>query len=154
MREAIQILLIEDNPGDVRLATIALERSGLLAECKHMADGEQALRFLKQKLESSPKDLPDVVLLDLNLPILDGREVLKHLKANPHLRHIPVIVLTSSDSDLDVEKAYALKASGYFCKPHHVQGFERIIKQIIQFWPDYQLCKEDESFRKPIRTAQ
>lgn len=146
MKDSMQILFVEDNPGDVRLAMIALERSGLLAECHHVSDGEAALKFLNQKGETN-EDLPDVIVLDLNLPCLDGREVLLAMKQNPRIQNIPVVILTSSDNETDIEWAYKLEASGYFCKPLTVNGFERIIKQIIQYWPDYNLCREDSLYR-------
>jgi chemotaxis family two-component system response regulator Rcp1 len=111
------ILLVEDNPGDVRLMREALATNGMSGTLHVVEDGEQALSYLKGREPFKNAPRPDIIFLDLNLPRRDGREVLAEIKANEALRRIPVIVLTTSESDSDIQRAYELYANCYVKKP-------------------------------------
>ena len=124
-----RILLVEDNPADVRLMREALAEQQLAIELLVAADGEEATRLL-----SDPAKRPDLILLDLNLPGKDGREVLAEIKADDDLRNIPVLVLTSSDSEYDVERCYALHANVYLRKPLSFSALRGIVGAIDAFW--------------------
>jgi len=130
----ISILLVEDNAGDVRLTQEAL-KEGRVANTLHVViDGVEALQFLRRegKYSSAPK--PDLILLDLNLPRLDGRQVLSEVKKDPELKRIPVVVLTTSKAEEDVLKTYDLYANCYIAKPVEFDEFVGVIKMIDQFW--------------------
>ncbi|MCZ2077851.1 MAG: response regulator [Bryobacteraceae bacterium] len=130
----IDILLVEDNPGDVRLATEAL-KTGRIKNQMHVAsDGEEAMDFLLRKGEFANAPRPDLVLLDLNLPRKDGREVLAEIKSHPDLRSIPVIILTTSRSEQDILKAYDLHANCYIAKPIDVEQYWAAIRCFEDFW--------------------
>ena len=107
----IEILLVEDNPGDARLAMEALKDSKLLNNIHHVVDGEQAIQFLRREGEYQDAPRPDIVLLDLNLPRKDGREVLADIKNDPKLQMIPVVVLTTSEAEQDIVQSYRLHAN-------------------------------------------
>lgn len=130
----IQVLLVEDDPGDVRLTEEALKRSKLLVMMNVVGDGEQALQYLRQVGPYAGSVRPDLVLLDLNLPKVDGREVLAAVKADPDLRPIPVVVLTTSAADADILKAYGLGGNCYITKPVGFDEFRRIVRAIEEFW--------------------
>ncbi|TBR18227.1 response regulator [bacterium] len=130
----IQVLLVEDDPGDVRLTQEALKRSKLLVMISVVSDGEQALKFLRRQEPYVGVVRPDLVLLDLNLPKVDGREVLKSVKADEDLRVIPVVILTTSAADTDVLKAYGLGGNCYITKPVGFEEFRRIVRAIEEFW--------------------
>lgn len=130
----IQVLLVEDDPGDVRLTQEALKRSKLLVMMTVVNDGEQALRFLRRQEPYAGAVRPDLVLLDLNLPKVDGREVLAAAKADPELRAIPVVILTTSSADADILKAYGLGGNCYITKPVGFEEFSRIVRAIEEFW--------------------
>ncbi|OIB56517.1 response regulator [Natrialba sp. SSL1] len=128
------ILLVEDNPGDVRLTREAF-KDGKIANTLHVTeDGVDALDFCYQRGEFADAPCPDLILLDLNLPRKDGEEVLEELKADSNLRHIPVIVLTSSDSHDDLVKSYDLHANAYLTKPVDPVEFIDTIQTLEQFW--------------------
>jgi CheY-like chemotaxis protein len=130
----IEILLVEDNPGDVRLTKEAL-REGKVANNLSVAnDGVQAIDFLRRRGEHSRALRPDLVLLDLNLPKKDGREVLAEIKADEDLRRIPVVVLTTSKAEEDVLRSYNLHANCYITKPVDLDQFIRVVKSIDDFW--------------------
>jgi len=130
----VEILLVEDNPGDVRLTREAL-REGKVRNNLHVAsDGVEALRFLRREEPYTEAVRPDLVLLDLNLPRKDGREVLEEVKADPALRHIPVVVLTSSQAEQDVLRAYDLHANCYVTKPVDLDQFIHVVRSIEDFW--------------------
>ena len=132
--QPVEILLVEDNPGDVRLAKEAL-REGDVNNNLHVAsDGEEALRFLRRENGYGDAVRPDLILLDLNLPKLDGREVLAEIKADPTLRRIPVVVLTTSDADNDIARSYDLHANCYLPTPVDIEQFIVLIKSIETFW--------------------
>ena len=126
----IEILLVEDNPADVRLTQEALREGKVKNNLSVARDGEEALAFLRR--EGAPR--PDLILLDLNLPRRDGREVLKEIKDDPQLRMIPVVVLTTSAAEGDILKSYALHANCYITKPVDLEQFITVVKSIDDFW--------------------
>jgi two-component system response regulator len=128
------ILLVEDNPGDVRLAREALKESKLLNKLYEVEDGIKAMAFLRQEGAYSDVPRPDLVLLDLNLPRKNGREVLAEIKADETLKRIPVVVLTISRAEEDVLKSYNLHANCYISKPFDMEQFVRVVKSIEEFW--------------------
>ncbi len=132
--EAIMILLVEDNPGDVRLTREALKDMKMNNELFVVADGVEALSFLRQESPYEDMPRPDIILLDLNLPRKDGREVLADIKADDRLKRIPVVVLTTSDDDRDVMTSYDLHANCYITKPVDIRRFIEIVKNIENFW--------------------
>lgn len=134
MNEKIKILLVEDNPADVDLTRENLEENKILHELYVASDGVVAMEFLTRQGEFANAPKPHLVLLDLNLPRKDGREVLAEIKANPDLRRIPVVVLTSSQAEEDVLKTYDLQASAYVIKPVDLEGLGKIVKGINYFW--------------------
>jgi CheY-like chemotaxis protein len=130
----VEILLVEDDPGDVLMTTEALEESKLLHTLRVINDGEEAVRFLRREAPYEDVGRPDLVLLDLNLPRLDGREVLSMIKADPELRSIPCVVLTTSDAEDDVTRSYDLHANAYVTKPVDFSAFTRVVRQIDDFF--------------------
>jgi CheY-like chemotaxis protein len=134
MNQDIQILLVEDNPGDVRLTVEALRGAKVANELHVVGDGEKAIEFLRQRGEYRDAPRPDIVLLDLNLPRLEGREVLADIKSDPDLAKIPIIVLTSSSSDLDVQQSYALHANCFITKPVDFTEFIAAVRSLEGFW--------------------
>ena len=130
----IEILLIEDNPGDARLATEALREAKVHNNLHWVADGEEAISFLRRQGDRAEAPRPDLILLDLNLPRRDGRQVLEEIKADPTLRRIPVVVLTTSQAEEDILKAYNLNANCYITKPVDLDQFMKVVKTIEDFW--------------------
>lgn len=130
----INILLVEDSPGDARLTQEAL-REGKVTNVLYMVrDGEEAVRFLRREPPYNNKPTPDMIMLDLNLPRMDGREVLARIKNDPDFRHIPVVVLTTSKAEEDIASAYDLRCNCYITKPVDLDQFLKIIRQIESFW--------------------
>lgn len=130
----ITILLIEDNPGDVRLILEAFKAAKVTNEIHSVLNGNDAMRFLRKEGEFSSTETPDLVILDLNLPGKDGREVLAEMKSNGALKTIPVVVLSSSGAEDDIMKSYELSANCYITKPLDVAEFFKVIKMITEFW--------------------
>ncbi len=131
---AVEILLVEDSPGDVRLTKEAL-REGKVRNNLHVAtDGVEALAFLRREGRYAAAPRPDVILLDLNLPKKDGREVLAEVKADERLKRIPVVVLTTSADERDVLRSYELQAACYITKPVDLDQFINVVKSIEDFW--------------------
>lgn len=130
----IQVLLVEDNPGDVRLTKEALKEGKLLNQLTVVGDGVEALSFLRKEGMYADAPQPELILLDLNLPKKDGREVLAEIKADPNLRRIPVVVLTTSSSEEDILKIYDLHANCYITKPVDLEQFMGVVKSIEDFW--------------------
>jgi two-component system, chemotaxis family, response regulator Rcp1 len=130
----IQILMVEDNPGDVRLTREALKGAKVWNEVQVVEDGVAALDYLQRRAPYEAASRPDLILLDLNLPRLDGREVLSRIKDDPSLMLIPVVVLTTSQAEEDVLRAYHLRANCYVTKPVDLHQFNRIVLAIEQFW--------------------
>lgn len=129
-----EILLAEDNPGDIDLTKEALEQGKVLHHLNVVNDGAKLLSFLRREGEYVHAPRPDLILLDLNLPKRNGREVLADIKEDPDLRQIPVVVLTSSQSDKDILKAYDLHANCYVSKPLDLDQFLHVIKSIENYW--------------------
>jgi two-component system response regulator len=130
----IQVLLVEDNPGDVRLTREAFRDAKMHLDLHVVGDGMEAMEFLLQQGKFSESPRPDLVLLDLNLPRKDGREVLSEIKNHATLKSIPVVVLTTSASDADIEKSYLLHANCYISKPVELEGFLTVVQSIDDFW--------------------
>ena len=137
MREVgrpIEILLVEDSPGDVRLTREALTANKFRNNLHVVEDGVQALAFLRKQGKHATAPRPNLILLDLNLPKKDGREVLAEIKGNGDLRRIPVVVLTTSGAEEDILKAYDLNANCYVTKPVNLDSFIKVVKSIQSFW--------------------
>jgi chemotaxis family two-component system response regulator Rcp1 len=130
----IEILLVEDNPADVRLTQEALRESKLANNLHTVGDGVEALRFLRRDGDHAGAPRPDLVLLDLNLPRMGGREVLEEVKADPDLRRIPVVILTTSEAEQDVVRSYELHANAYVRKPVDFDRFTEVVRLIEDFW--------------------
>ena len=133
-REPYDILLVEDSPTDALLAREALEASGFVHNLHVVPDGVEALAFLRKQGKFSAARSPGLVLLDLNLPRKDGREVLAEIKTDDDLKRIPVVVLTTSKSEADILKAYGLHANCYIVKPVDFENFTEVVKHIENFW--------------------
>lgn len=130
----IEILLVEDNPGEVRLMVEALKEGKVHNRLHAARDGVEALAYLRRQGEFAEAAHPDLILLDLNLPRIDGREVLAVIKRDDVLRRIPVVVLTTSQAEEDILKAYDLNANCYISKPVHLDQFITVIRSIKDFW--------------------
>ncbi|MFW5831134.1 MAG: response regulator [Prolixibacteraceae bacterium] len=130
----VDILLVEDSPGDADLAKEALEESKLKNNLYIAMDGEEAMDFLYKRGKFQDMPRPDLIILDLNLPKKDGREVLKEIKENPKLRRIPVVILTTSKAEEDVLKTYDLHANCYITKPLDLDKFMEVVHSIENFW--------------------
>ena len=134
MSRPIRALLVEDNPGDADLTREVLESGKLHIAITTVSDGTQALAYLEKKTPYESAELPDLILLDLNLPKVGGRQVLAEIKQHEHLKKIPVVVLTSSDAEQDIVKSYELGASCYVTKPIGLSAFQSIVRSIQNFW--------------------
>lgn len=132
--DVIRILLVEDNPGDVRLTQEAFREGRVRNEMDVVTDGEAALAFLRRQEPYTTVERPDLILLDLNLPRKDGREVLAEVKGDPQLRRIPVIVLTTSAAEADILRSYDLHANSYVTKPIDLDEFLAAVRSIEEFW--------------------
>ncbi|MEH2031698.1 MAG: response regulator [Nostoc sp.] len=130
----IEVLLVEDNPGDVQLTRIALEDSKISIHLNVVEDGVEAMAFLRKQEKYAKVIHPDIILLDLNLPRKDGREVLAEIKGDENLKRIPVVVLTTSQAEEDILKAYNLSANCYITKPVDFDQFVKIVQSIENFW--------------------
>ncbi|NET82562.1 MAG: response regulator [Moorea sp. SIO1F2] len=132
--QRIEILLVEDNHGDVDLTKATLKNSNIRNNLQTFSNGKEAMAFLRRESPYTKAPRPDVILLDLNLPVMDGREVLAQIKSDPKLSLIPVIILTSSDSDQDIITSYKLNANAYVTKPLELEQFVKVLKSIENFW--------------------
>ena len=132
--EMIDVLLVEDDPGDVLMTREAFEDHKVANTLHVVGDGVEALQFLRRQGPYAQAPTPDLVLLDLNLPRMDGREVLAELKADPELRRIPVVVLTTSEAEEDVLRSYSLHANAYVTKPVDFDRFVQVVQQIDDFF--------------------
>jgi CheY-like chemotaxis protein len=140
----IRILLVEDNPGDVRLTQEALKSGKILYDLQVAKDGRQAMDFLYKRAPYADAFTPDLILLDLNIPVMSGREVLAEVKSAPHLKQIPVIILTTSSDERDVTDTYAHDANCYITKPFDFDQFINVIKLIDNFWLSIVKLPENE----------
>ena len=131
---AINILLVEDSPGDVRLTKEAFRDANLEVNVHAVTDGVEALAFLRREGPNAKAPRPDLILLDLNLPRMDGREVLAFIKADESLKSIPTVVLTTSEAEVDILKSYELQANCYLSKPVELGAFETVVRSISEFW--------------------
>ena len=132
--KSIEILLVEDNEGDILLTTEALESCKLDNILKVVNDGEEALEFIYKNGKYSHESTPDIILLDVNLPKKNGHEVLQEIKSNVLYKHIPIIMLTTSSSSIDIKKAYANYVNCYITKPVEPQDFIDAVSEIESFW--------------------
>jgi chemotaxis family two-component system response regulator Rcp1 len=130
----LQVLLIEDSPGDVRLTREAFREANRLIQLHVAADGVEAMTFLRREGVYSAAPRPDFILLDLNLPKMDGREVLAQIKADENLRTIPTVILTTSEAEVDIARSYQLQANCYLSKPVQLDAFESLVQSINDFW--------------------
>ena len=130
----IEILMVEDNPGDVELAREALTDASVRKNLTVAEDGEQGLALLRREGRYQNAQRPDLILLDLNLPTINGREVLAEIKSDPDLRRIPVVILTSSEDENDVLETYNLHANAYVVKPVDLDKYMQVIKAVEGFW--------------------
>ena len=130
----VEILLVVDNPGDVRLTTEVLKDAKLYNNISVVGDGIEAIDFLRHQGGYTAAVRPDLILLDLNLPRMNGREVLEEIKGDPDLRHIPVVVLTTSSAEQDILKSYSLHANCYITKPVDLDQFSKVVSSIEEFW--------------------
>ena len=130
----VEILLVEDSPSDVRLTVEAMKEGKIANNLSHVEDGVEAMAFLNRKGRYADAARPDLILLDLNLPRKDGREVLAEIKQHPRFRSIPVVVLTTSRAEQDVLRSYELHANCYITKPVDFQQFLEVVKSIESFW--------------------
>jgi len=130
----VEFLLVEDNPGDVRLTQEALKDSKVRNNLNILGDGISALAFLHRETPFQDAPRPDIILLDLNLPRMDGREVLSRIKADPDLKRIPVVVITSSEAEQDILKTYDLHVNCYVTKPVDLDQFIKVVQSIETFW--------------------
>jgi CheY-like chemotaxis protein len=130
----VEILLVEDNPGDVELTANALRVGKIFNQMSVVDNGEAAMEYLRRQGRYAHAPYPDVILLDLNLPRKDGREVLAEIKADPLLKKIPVIILTTSQAEEDILRAYNLAANCYITKPVDLDQFTKVVQAIEEFW--------------------
>ncbi len=151
----IRILLVEDNPGDVRLTREAFKEGKVLNQLHVVKDGVEAMSFLRREGEYADAPRPDLILLDLNLPKKDGREVLAEIKAQDDLKRIPVVVLTTSRDEEDVLKTYDLHANCFITKPVDLQQFIDVVRSVEEFWltvvklPSFGLLNDPEALDGP-----
>jgi len=130
----IEVLLVEDSPGDVRLTQEAFRDANRSIHLHVAADGVEAMAFLRKEGAHVNAPRPDIILLDLNLPKMDGREVLARIKEDDNLKTIPTVILTTSDTEADIVKCYQLQANCYLSKPVQLEAFELLVRSINDFW--------------------
>jgi two-component system, chemotaxis family, response regulator Rcp1 len=133
-RVPIEVLLVEDSPGDIRLTQEVFRDANRGIHLHVVSDGVQALAFLRREAPHLQAPRPDLILLDLNLPKMDGRQVLARIKADASLKTIPTIILTTSESEVDIVESYGLHANCYLSKPVQLDAFESLVKSINDFW--------------------
>jgi chemotaxis family two-component system response regulator Rcp1 len=130
----LQVLLVEDSPGDVRLTQEAFRDANMSLRLHVASDGVEAMAFLRHEGRHADAPRPDLILLDLNLPKMDGREVLAYIKEDDNLKSIPTVILTTSEAEVDIVKSYQLQANCYLSKPVQLEAFEGVVKSINDFW--------------------
>ena len=154
LERADDILLVEDNPDDVDLTREAFRELGAVSRLHVVEDGVEAIAFLRHESKYADAPTPDLVLLDLNLPKKDGRAVLRDMKSDPRLRHIPVVVLSSSEADRDLIDAYQLQASCFVTKPPDLDAFFTAVQGIEQFWMVLAQLPPPAGPQSPPRTSE
>lgn len=132
--EVIKILLVEDDDSDIELTRDMLQKTKFHLDLRVARNGEEALQYLRREGEFKIASEPDLILLDLNMPIMNGQETLQNIKGDDNLKHIPVVVLTTSDSDIDIVRSYTSGANCYISKPIGIDNFREVVKQISEFW--------------------
>jgi two-component system, chemotaxis family, response regulator Rcp1 len=130
----MEVLLVEDSPGDVRLTQEAFREANTSIRLHVTTDGVEAMAFLRHEGIHASAPRPDIILLDLNLPKMDGREVLAHIKEDASLKTIPTVILTTSEAEADIVRSYQLHANCYLSKPVQLESFETLVKSINSFW--------------------
>lgn len=130
----VEVLLMDDDPGDILLMQESLKKSKLLINMATVENGEEGMNYLRKVGQFTKAPTPDLILLDLNMPIKDGREVLREIKKDDQLKKIPVVILTTSDSDRDVASSYSNGANCYIKKPVDFEQFQKMVGQISDFW--------------------
>lgn len=131
---SLKVLLVEDEPADAHLVRLAFQESQLDIRLEQVVDGREALAFLRKQPPYTSATTPGLILLDLNMPRMNGLEFLAEVKADPKLKRLPVVVLTTSDSDKDIEGCYEMGASGYITKPIDIDRFIQVIKSLGDYW--------------------
>ena len=131
---SVEVLLVEDSPGDVRLTQEVFRDANVPVHLHVAMDGVEAMSFLRREGEHAGAPRPDLILLDLNLPRMDGREVLAHIKEDENLKTIPTVILTTSESEADIVKSYQLQANCYLSKPVELESFENLVRSLGDFW--------------------
>ena len=129
-----EILLVEDNENDVELTRLGFERAQFAVNLHHVPDGEECMAFLRKEGPYAERPNPDLVLLDLNMPRMDGREVLAEVSKDEKLRHLPIVVLTTSDSEWDILTSYRFRCSSYIVKPVDFASFSRVVETLSDYW--------------------
>ena len=137
--ELINILLVEDDPADQKLIKSSLKNQRVANELYVTSNGEEAIKFLHSEESHDGRTFPDLVLLDLNMPGMGGKEFLRQIKADPDLKHIPVVILTTSNSERDIIDSYRLQAAGYVHKPPTLDELRQVMGEIEEYW--FVLCK-------------
>lgn len=132
--QPIEVLLVDDDEADVKLTLRALRQNRVLNNIQVVRDGVEAMQFLHRKEEFADAPRPDLILLDLNMPRMDGREVLREIKSNPDLAKIPVVVLTTSNADEDIDHSYAAHANSFVTKPVDMEQFKKAILSVKDYW--------------------
>ena len=130
----VEVLLVEDSPGDIRLTREAFRDANTDIHLNVVTDGVEAMAFLRRQGDQVDAPRPAIILLDLNLPRMDGREVLAQIKSDPSLKTIPTIILTTSEANADIVRSYELQANSYLTKPVQLEKFESLVKSINDFW--------------------
>lgn len=144
-----RVLLVEDNPGDVILTRRAFQDAKIANEIHVAMTGEEAVAILSKEGQWSAAETPDMVLLDLNLPQMNGQEVLKFIKESKNLRHVPVVILSSSNAEQDVVRSYNLHANGYVVKPVSLSNFNEVVQKLEQFWFTLVIMPDQEDIARP-----
>ena len=134
MSSQLEVLLIEDDPEDVDLTQEALERSKVMVKLNVVNDGEEALAYLRREGQYQELPHPDLIWLDLNLPGMSGQEILREIRSDDSIKHIPIVVLTTSDADEDILKSYQLGANCYVQKPIGIREFQQMLSALENFW--------------------
>lgn len=130
----LHILMIDDSEQDIMLISDSLNNSGIVKSLEAVHNGEEALKYLRKEAPYQSSILPDLILMDINMPVMDGHEALRNIKSDDHLRHIPVIILTTSSAAKDIKKAYQHYSSSYIIKPYAIADLDIIVDTIRDYW--------------------